>query len=107
MYLSNLLFCRLILKELLRSVSSLAVQMNSSLIHDVPVLLSNLGNFVAVLLKSLSKVDSKSYYDLPILELTVQCMEHLTAQRGWSLTYSGNGEQLCANMASTLIQVSV
>ncbi len=64
-----------------------------------------IGNFISVIVQSLVRVDSSSYYDLPVLETTLDCLYHVTYRQGWSLLYSSSGEGLCNSMANALIQV--
>ena len=64
-----------------------------------------IGEFVSLLVQTLNKVDSTRYYDLPVLESTLDCLSHLTYKRGWSLQCTGSGEELCSMLANVFIQV--
>ena len=66
---------------------------------------SGIGDFVFLLVQTLNRVDSTRFYDLPVLESTLDCLSHLTYGRGWSLQYNGSGEELCSLMANVFIQV--
>lgn len=66
---------------------------------------NGIGDFIFIILQTLNRVDSTRFYDLPVLESTLDCLSHLTYKRGWSLQYAGNGEALCNVMANIFVQV--
>eukprot|EP00112_Aurelia_sp_Birch-Aquarium-sp1_P008755 Seg1973.3 transcript_id=Seg1973.3/GoldUCD/mRNA.D3Y31 product=Rotatin protein_id=Seg1973.3/GoldUCD/D3Y31 len=94
---------RSLFKEILRLVSGLCHKIHSQTSngYDLP----SIGDFVSLILQSLIKVESSSYYDLPVLEITVDCLCHITYSKGWSMQYKGSGEQLCNSMADIFIQI--
>lgn len=86
-------------------VSSLCLKINSVEEFVNYADFDDIGDFVFLLVQTLSRVDSTRYYDLPVLESTLDCLSHLTFKRGWSMQFSGNGEELCGMMADVFIQV--
>ena len=87
-------------------VSSLCIKINSD--EDIVDYtgFAGIGDLIFLILQTLNRVDSTRYYDLPVLESTLECLSHLTYKRGWSVEYSGSGEDLCNIMANIFIQVS-
>ena len=102
----RLFLCRILFKDILRLVLSISLKISSTEIQQRIDVIPEIGHFISVLLQSLTKVDSTSYYDLPVLEITLDCLYHVTYTQGWSMQFSGSGEELCNNMATTFIQVS-
>eukprot|EP00794_Sanderia_malayensis_P019973 gene19973-21931_t len=98
---------RLLYKEALNLIISISLKANSSVTStsDCTTDIKGIGIFISVLMQSLVRVDSSSYYDLPVLETTLDCLYNVTYRRGWSMLFNGSGENLCNSMAKALIQI--
>ena len=98
------IFSRSLFKSILALVSLLSIKLNSG---DESKKLHGIGDFILLVVQSLSRVGSTSYYDLPVLEITLDCLSHITYRKGWSLQFAGSGEELCNLMADLFIQVNI
>eukprot|EP00795_Rhopilema_esculentum_P002944 gene2944-1191_t len=93
---------RSLFKSILALVSLLSIKLNAG---DGSQQLHGIGDFILLVVQSLSRVGSTSYYDLPVLEITLDCLSHITYRKGWSLQFAGSGEELCNLMADLFIQI--
>ena len=67
-----------------------------------------IGDLAYALALNLDLADNPQFYDLPVLETSLVCLVHVTAQPHWS-SYSkySQGMSLCLQLMSSLIQASV
>ena len=67
-----------------------------------------IGDLSYALALNLDLADNPQFYDLPVLETSLVCLVHVTAQPHWSF-YSkySQGMSLCLQLMSSLIQASV
>ena len=67
-----------------------------------------IGDLAYALALNLDLADNPQFYDLPVLETSLVCLVHVTAQPHWSF-YSkySQGMSLCLQLMSSLIQASV
>ena len=64
------------------------------------------GDFTLSLTMNLNLTDSPQYYDLPVLESTLQCLVEITAIPGFSnASKLVEPKELCANILASLLQV--
>ena len=66
--------------------------------------LSYVGNVIVSLYENLSVTGSESYYDLPSMELMLECLMHLLARSQWSINLN-HGEKTCMQIFNWLTQV--
>ena len=66
-----------------------------------------IGDLAYALALNLDLADNPQFYDLPVLETSLVCLAHVTAQPHWSLYCKfSQGMSLCVQLMSSLIQAS-
>lgn len=64
------------------------------------------GDFTLSLTHNLNLTDSPQYYDLPVLETTLECLVEITAIAGFSAASKlVEPKQLCVDILTSLLQV--
>ena len=65
-----------------------------------------IGDLVYVVTLNLDLADNPQFYDLPMLESSLECLAHITAQPRWSMYCKAkDGLALCRDLLTSLIQV--
>ena len=66
-----------------------------------------IGDLAYALSLNLDLADNPQFYDLPVLETSLVCLTHITAQPHWSLYCNfSQGMSLCIQLMTSLVQVS-
>ena len=67
-----------------------------------------IGDLAYALALNLDLADNPQFYDLPVLETSLVCLAHITAQPHWSsYCKSSQGMSLCKQLMTSLVQASV
>ena len=65
-----------------------------------------IGDLAYALSLNLDLADNPQFYDLPVLETSLVCLTHITAQPHWSLYCNfSQGMSLCIQLMTSLVQV--
>ena len=65
-----------------------------------------IGDLAYALSLNLDLADNPQFYDLPVLETSLVCLTHITAQPHWSLYCNfSQGMTLCVQLMTSLVQV--
>lgn len=67
-----------------------------------------IGDLAYALALNLDLADNPQFYDLPVLETSLVCLAHITAQPQWSSYCKfSQGMSLCIQLMTSLVQVGV
>lgn len=67
-----------------------------------------IGDLAYALALNLDLADNPQFYDLPVLETSLVCLAHITAQPHWSSYCKfSQGMSLCIQLMTSLVQVRV
>ena len=107
-YCSSFFACRLLRKDLLEFLAVFVRRLRGVC---KPWLWSGemvyAGDFSLSLTLNLNLTDSPQYYDLPVLESTLQCLVEITAIPGFSRASKlVEPQELCVDILASLLQVS-